>query len=114
MGILPVPPATRRPVQEWIEKWRDRGNGLVQRSRHCQERASCFDRVARLPESPVRDGEASRQLQATPLGFAALSPASQTAARSGALMKKHNALARRRSTGRTTTCDLPGTGAHRL
>jgi hypothetical protein len=30
-------------------------------------------RVAGLPESPVRDGEASRQLQATPLGFRAKS-----------------------------------------
>ena len=44
---------------------------------------------------------------------AALIGASQTAARSGPLMKKHNALARACSTARTTTCDSPGTSARR-
>ncbi len=62
-----------RSGQERIEEWRDRGNGLVQRSRHRQEGASCFGRVAGLPESPVRDGEASRQLHAASLGFGAKS-----------------------------------------
>ena len=41
---------------------------------------------------------------------AALAGASQTAARSGTLMKKHHALARACSTARTTICGSPGTG----
>jgi transposase len=45
---------------------------------------------------------------------AALIGASQTAVRSGALMKKHNALAAACSPARTTTCDLPATSGRRL
>jgi hypothetical protein len=63
----------RRPVQEWLKKRRNPGDDLVQRSRHQQEGASRFRRVAGLPESPIRDGEASSQLQASPLGFRAKS-----------------------------------------
>ena len=68
-----VPSATRRPVQERVEKRHDRCKGLVQRPRHWQEGASCFGRVSGFPQSLVRDGKASRQLHATPLGFRAKS-----------------------------------------
>jgi hypothetical protein len=38
----------------------------------------------------------------------------QTAARTGKVMRKHNALARRCSTGKTTTCASPSTGGYPL
>ena len=47
-----------------------------------------------------------------PLPFRRPDRASQTAARSGKLMKKHNALARRLLDRQATTCGSPGTGAY--
>jgi hypothetical protein len=89
------------------------GRSLADRPVTGVERRQVFD----LPEVTVTGHDtadpAALAAQARLFRSAAAAGASQTAARSGALMKKHNALARRLLDRQDDSCGSPGTGRSR-